>query len=122
MIQAVCPGTQPEQYMFAGERRGTPLNLANLARRVILPALAEAADMQQVIPWRGWHAFQRSLAINVSSCGVEPKIIQAILRHSDIGTTMNIYVQPPDTEARAALQKIEDLISSQNGSLVMSQS
>jgi integrase len=62
------------------------------------------------VQWKGWHAFRRSLATNLSSCGVEPKIIQAILRHSDIATTMNIYVQPPDTETRAALQKIEDLM------------
>jgi integrase len=112
---------QPEQYIFAGERRGVPLNLANLARRVILPALAEASDMQQAIPWHGWHAFRRSLATNLLGCRVEPKIIQQILRHSNIATTMDIYVQPPDTEARAALKKIEDLIGSQNGSLEMSQ-
>jgi len=101
-----------QQYMFAGERRQTPLNLANLARRVIIPACQEYSDeIQELVSWKGWHAFRRSLATNLSSCGVEPRIIQAILRHSDIGTTMNIYVQPPDTEARAALDKIADLLA-----------
>jgi integrase len=101
------------EYMFAGERRGAPLNLANLARRVIIPSLPNSAADQQgpAVTWKGWHAFRRSLASNLYSCGVPPKIIQAILRHSDIGTTLQYYVQTPDDEARAALQRIEDWIA-----------
>lgn len=101
-------GGQGDQYIFAGERRGTPLNLNNLSRRVIAPALArhEGALLQ----WKGWHAFRRSLASNLYACGVSPKIIQAILRQSDIGTTLAYYVKTDDAEARQALQKIEDLL------------
>jgi integrase len=96
----------PDDYLFAGERRGAPLNLANVVRRIILPALANYKH--EDLEWRGWHAFRRSLASNLYSCGVAPKVIQAIMRHSDIGTTLAYYVQTPDDEARAALQKIED--------------
>jgi integrase len=100
-----------DDYILSGERRGAPLNLANLARRVIIPALAESEDDNQKPPdWRGWHAFRRSLASNLYSCGVSPKVIQAIMRHSDMGTTLQYYVQTPDEESRAALQKIEDWI------------
>jgi integrase len=45
------------------------------------------------------------------SCGVAPKVIQAILRHGDIGTTLAYYVSTPDAEAREALQKIDDWVS-----------
>ena len=96
-------------YMFAGERRGAPLNLANLANRVIKPALAK--NEQGLLKWKGWHAFRRSLATNLYSCGVAPKVIQAILRHSDIGTTLQYYVSTPDAESREALQKIEDWLA-----------
>lgn len=100
-------------YMFAGERRGTPLNLANLARRVIVPSLfpPEGEGFGEPIRWKGWHAFRRSLATNLYSCGVAPKVIQAILRHSDIGTTLAYYVSTPDAESREALQKIEDWLA-----------
>jgi integrase len=84
--------------------------LANLARRVIIPALP-ANEAGIVLKWKGWHAFRRSLASNLYSVGVSPKIIQAILRHSDIGTTLAYYVAVPDQEARDALQKIEDLLA-----------
>jgi integrase len=95
-----------EDYIFAGERLGRPLNLANLVRRVIVPALANNEEC--LLKFKGFHAFRRSLASNLYSCGVSPKVIQAILRHSDIGTTLAYYVATPDAEAREALQKIED--------------
>jgi integrase len=114
-----------EDYIFAGERLNRPLNLANLVRRVIIPKLEEENNKRhekaQVYPdmtvmiervrWKGFHAFRRSLASNLYSCGVSPKIIQAILRHSDIGTTLAYYVGVPDDEARQALQKIEEWLA-----------
>ena len=100
---------KPDDYIFAGKHRGAPLNLANLARRVIIPTLSK--NEYELLKWKGWHAFRRSLASNLYSCGVSPKVIQAILRHSDIGTTLAYYVATPDAEARAALQKIDDWIT-----------
>jgi integrase len=105
-----------EQYIFAGERRGTPLNLANLVRRTILPALAEYSDeVQQSVKWKGWHAFRRSLATLLRSCGVDARLTMEILRHSDIATTMNIYTMVSSEDARRALQKIEDLLANEEG-------
>ncbi len=62
---------------------GKPLNLDNLARRVIAPA----------VEWHGWHAFRRGLATNLHALGVDDKTIQAILRHTNVGLTMNVYVK-----------------------------
>jgi integrase len=62
---------------------GKPLNLDNLARRVIAPVSA----------WHGWHAFRRGLATNLHALGVDDKTMQAILRHSNVGLTMNVYVK-----------------------------
>jgi hypothetical protein len=38
-------------------------------------------------------AFRRGIATNLHQLGVAGKDIQAILRHSNIGITMNIYVK-----------------------------
>lgn len=62
---------------------GKPLNLDNLARRVIAP----------VSDWYGWHSFRRGLATNLHALGVDDKTIQAILRHSNVSLTMNVYVK-----------------------------
>jgi integrase len=116
--------------MFAGERRGTSLNLPNLVRRVILPLLARCKhcraakhfytdqdanhkfELDETIPkWRGFHSYRRSLASNLYSLGVKPKIIQAILRHSDIGTTLSYYVEVPESETREALNALMGLMT-----------
>jgi len=57
--------------ILAGERRGAPLKLANLVRRVIMPALAE--NEGGPLQWMRWHAFRRSLATNLHSRGVSLK-------------------------------------------------
>ena len=84
------------------------MNLPNLARRMIIPLLAQHPDAPP--KWKGWHIFRRSLASNLYSIGVAPKIIQAILRHSDIGTTLSFYVETSEAESRDALDKLTSLM------------
>jgi len=97
--------TDNNAYVFAGPRRGAPLNLANLAARVIMPALKK-----KQIPWLGWHAFRRGLATNLNALGVQPKTIQSLLRHSDVRTTMNIYTQTVTEDSKSAMKKLEDAL------------
>ena len=97
------PGSE-ESYIFAGPRKGSPLNLANLVRRVIVPAF-EKSKLKPV--WKGWHAFRRGLGTTLYQMGIQPKVIAAILRHSDIGVTLDYYVKPPDEETRFAIEEME---------------
>ncbi len=104
------------------------MNLPNLVRRVIVPLLTRcsvchnpkhlheaqedhAFEPDESIPkWKGWHCFRRSLASNLYAMGVKPKVIQAILRHSDIATTLDFYVETSDAESRAALDMLTALM------------
>ena len=81
---------------------GKPLNLDALVREVIRPAL-EA----ERIPWHGWHAFRRGLATNLHRLGVSDKVIQQILRHANVTTTINIYVKMVSRDAEEAMKKLE---------------
>jgi integrase len=81
---------------------GNPLNLDVLVREVIRPAL-EA----EKIPWYGWHAFRRGLATNLHRLGVSDKVIQQILRHANVTTTINIYVKMVTQDAEEAMKKLE---------------
>jgi integrase len=62
--------TPDSQFVFEGDK-GRPLNLDNLSRRVIHPAVGRL--------WRGWHGFRRGLATNLARLGVRDKVIQEIL-------------------------------------------
>jgi integrase len=88
-------------WVFAGGT-GKPLRLENVLRRDMKPALTKAK-----IQWHGWHALRRGLGTNLNSLGVDGKTIQAILRHSDLSTTMAFYVRPVPAESKAAMRKIE---------------
>ena len=88
--------------------KGSPLNLDNLSRRVIRPALARVG-----LEWHGWHAFRRGLATNLKQSGVDDKTIQAILRHADYATTMNSYVKSVPESVQKAMERYEKLICTQ---------
>jgi site-specific recombinase XerD len=76
--------------------------LENVLRRDMKPALAKAG-----IEWHGWHALRRGLGTNLNTLGVDGRTIQAILRHSDLSTTMAFYVKPVPAESKKAMRKIE---------------
>ena len=83
---------------------GTPLHLDNLARRVLVPAF-----QKKEIVWHGWHAFRRGLATNLHALGVEDKTIQAILRHSTLALTMNVYVKTVGESQTNALDSLAEM-------------
>ncbi len=60
-------------------------------------------------------------ASNLLGLGIHPKLIQAILRHSDITTTLELYAMVPDNETREAMEKFEAKYSS-FGAIKLSQS
>ena len=97
----VRSGNPREGFIFRNPL-GKPLNLDALVGEVIRPAL-EA----ERIPWHGWHAFRRGLATNLHRLGVSDKVIQQILRHANVTTTINIYVKMVTRDAEEAMKKLE---------------
>ena len=83
---------------------GELLNLDNLSRRVIAPALSRCAICRQsktehkaeghefardmsLPAWHGWHTFRRGLATKRHTLSVDDKTIQAIMRHPTVGAS-----------------------------------
>jgi integrase len=101
-----------------------------LENRIIKPAIESARLLklergewnreEPGVVWRGFHGFRRGLTSNLYGMGVNPKLIAAILRHADIGTTLEYYVQTPDNETRDALQKLETKFKTPGNELAMS--
>jgi len=87
-----------------------PINLANLVKRKITPALsrckvcrkpesvhkpeAHIFQRDETFPqWHGWHAFRRGLATTLHQLAVADRDVQAILRHSNIQVTQKSYIK-----------------------------
>jgi integrase len=71
-------------YILAGERKGAPLNLHNLANRVIKPAIQKHNSKPDIKPeemlkWKGWKAWRTGLGNTLAAAGTPPKTLQAIL-------------------------------------------
>ena len=92
-------------FIFTGAKMGHPLDLHNLANRVIRPALKK-----QGMPWYGWHGFRRRLATNLYELGIEAKTRQAILRHADVSVTEKHYVKPVSEVSAAAMAKFQSAL------------
>lgn len=105
LLEAHRDGIPADGYIFAGPKSGRPLNLANLARRVIVPKLARGG----VNCWSGWHGFRRGLATNLYELGEDESTIQAILRHADLKTTRRHYIKKNvvPKESKKAMNRLE---------------
>ncbi len=90
-------------YIFSGDKKGFALNLDNLSRRVIRPALGER--------WHGWHAFRRGLGPNLSELGVDVKVIQTILRHASAATTQELYNVVRSERAKTAMKEFAEEVA-----------
>jgi integrase len=110
---------------------GQPLNLDNLSRCVITPALSRcvvcreqeskhvstghAFESDKATPrWHGWHAFRRGLATNLHALRVDDKTIQAILRHSNVDLTMNVYVKSVNASQVNAMDALSEKLGTCN--------
>jgi len=96
-------GRPRKGFIFSNEL-GNPMNLEALAMDVIRPAM-----QKQNLVWHGWHAFRRGLATNLHRLGVSDKVIQQILRHANVSTTMNIYVKTVSVDAANAMRTLETM-------------
>ena len=79
-----------------------PLMPDMVLKKAIRPALARSGITGKVI---GWHSFRHSLATNLRSLGVDVKVAQALLRHANSRTTMDLYTQAVSADKRSASQR-----------------
>jgi len=96
-----------EGWIFRGEKLQRPLDLDNVSRRDIPQHINGA--------WFGWHAFRRGLGTRLYAAGVEDKVVQEILRHADVNTTMAYYIRPDKKRAEDGLRKFSKMMESKYG-------
>jgi integrase len=84
-----------------------PTQLDDLTRRPLRHAFAEVGSR-----WVGFHAARRGLASNLFALGVEPGVVQKILRHSSLAVTMTHYVKVGDRQKEAAMEQFSRSLDS----------
>lgn len=108
---------------------GRPVDLHNLAARVIVPALqccaachkpesehAEADHEFTHLPeWRGFYALRRGIGTALADLD-SAVAAKSVLRHSNVATTTAHYVKSVDAAAIRAMDKLDMLFDNGNGS------
>jgi integrase len=101
---------------------GKPVDLHNLASRVVIPALARCAEcrkeekehgtngheFKKLPAWHGWYALRRGLATLAASLD-SPLASKSLLRHSNVATTNAFYIKSVSADAIRAVEKMDAL-------------
>lgn len=109
------PYGQPTDWLFASSRlKGKqPRSASIMVEDYIRPAAAkvgilsshrdENSELVEDDPRRfGFHNLRHSLASFLVSVGTNPKVVQGLLRHSDVHTTLQLYSQSVSADRLAA--------------------
>jgi integrase len=85
-------------------KKGQPLNLDNLSRRVIKPALQAAG-----LPWKdAYRANRRSVSTTATALAKDNGLAaKGLLRHATLATTDRNYIQTVPAETLAAMSELE---------------
>lgn len=115
-------------WMFPSSNPESPVGLNNVKNRLIMPTLLTCVHCGESVyehttktthkfkqdpsrpPWKGYHAFRRGLGTLLYSIGVSDKLIQRILRHSNVNVTMASYVKAIPEDVKEAMKKLEQVV------------
>jgi integrase len=83
---------------------GKPLDLHNLANRVVIPTLSKAD-----IAWYGWYSLRRGVATALTALSTDSLAAMGLLRHSSVSTTERHYIKDVPDCTLQAMKRLESL-------------
>jgi integrase len=117
--KATCSYNKSDDWVFASRRhRGRkPIWGQAILRKYIQP-VAKRVGIQKRL---GWHTFRHTYSTLLRSVGTEFKVMQELLRHSSLRSTLDVYTQAISAAKHAAQAAVLALIfapqTNSNGSV-----
>ena len=96
----------PDDLVFQGLRLGKPLRNNNILSRHIKPAARKLG-----LGFVNWQVLRRSFGTWLKIAGADLKDTQALMWHSRISTTMDIYVQDVPESQRSAVDRLSKMVN-----------
>ena len=97
-------GVNPDALVFSTDT-GTPFDRRNLLNRQLKPTCQKIG-----LTGVGWHWLRHANATLLDAVGTPLGTVQALLGHSSLEMTRDVYLHSIPSDARAAVQKVEDLL------------
>jgi len=105
-----CAYTKPDDWVFASKchRGRRPFWRQAILRKYVRP-VAKRVGIQKCI---GWHTFRHTYSTLLRSVGTEFKVMQELLRHSTLRSTLDVYTQAITPAKHAAQAAVLSLVFS----------
>ena len=102
--------TKPNDWVFASRRcRGRKPYWGQAILRKYIRPVAQRVGIQKRF---GWHTFRHTYSTLLRSVGTEFKVMQELLRHSSLRSTLDIYTQAVTPAKHAAQAAVVALVFS----------
>jgi integrase len=106
--RSICAYGSDDDWAFASETLfGTrPMWPDSLRTKFLHPAAKNAGITKRI----GWHTFRHTYSTLLKDNGEDVKVVQELMRHANITTTMNIYTHALTPAKRRAQSKAVDVL------------
>jgi integrase len=98
----------PSDWVFASDRvfGKMPVWAVSSLQKVLQPAARRAGIAKRI----GWHMFRHTYSSLLSEYGNDVRVVQELMRHAKISTTMEIYTHARMERKREAQSKVVDVL------------
>jgi len=102
-----------EDWVFASDHSfgKTPLWPDSIRSKILQAAARRAGITKRV----GWHTFRHTYSSLLAGCGNEVKVVQELMRHARLSTTMEVYTHARMETKRLAQRKAVDVLFDRPG-------
>jgi integrase len=106
--RSVCLYSKRDDWVFGSERLfgRMPIWPDSSRSKVLQPAARKAGITKQI----GWHTFRHTYSSLLSESANDVKVVQELMRHAKVSTTMDIYTHARMERKRAAQSKVVDVL------------
>lgn len=106
--KSICLYSQSEDWIFASERLfgKLPIWPDSSRTKVLQPAARRAGITKRI----GWHTFRHTYSSLLTESANDVKVVQELMRHAKISTTMDVYTHARMERKRVAQSKVVDVL------------
>lgn len=94
-----------------------PFNFNNMLKNITRAynkqesqAAAKEHREPELLPHISAHILRHTACTRMAEAGIDPKVLQVIMGHADIGITMNIYNHTDSERIQGEMKKLENIM------------
>jgi integrase len=106
--RVICPFGSDTDWVFGSERAfgKLPVWPDSLRCKILQPAAKKAGIGKRI----GWHTFRHTYSSLLAATGNHVKVVQELMRHAKVSTTMEVYTHAGMDKKRIAQSKAVDVL------------